>query len=713
MKKKSFLLPALALLTLAGTTSCTFVDASSQQSSSVPSQTQGYACTIVPDSYGTITTDKEIYALGESVKVTITAKDPNAVAPDALVVNGTEQALDGTALEVKMVEGGLVLKAEYRAVLTDFEVVSDNTSITITPISGAEYRLDDGEFQAGNVFTGLESGSTHDVSVRIAASGNLRASKIVTKTIATKTVEDLSLDLLDQLKKIGEDPLSLKGDFAIQRYLDGTFYDETVFDNELYFSSDRYYLRSSFQDDGTVKLFNETMKGEDGLCKNVYLNYDNTLVLQDIPNAASFDKTYFNPFADLTTDDIEKTDDGRFAIKMNSLPKSDGETMFSFLTTYADPLSSLYFTLDESGSLSAIEAYSTYDTEVNNPNGFGDSLLTYVERITLSVAAPESLDVSMPQEKDYDTTVLKMTMDLLAQGNYTADVVEEDFRQNVTSYSYRASGNDILVTSPTGYLYGYHDTDDGLVAYDLVSKNGSVALKGRRDYPQDGDVKGLLPAFDIDLSLFNPAGTNTYTLEGRFNVYQFVSRILPDRFLDVCRASEALPDKATISILSDSVVISYVYEDRYGYQGTVTSTLTNIGTTTAKYDFDALYAPYTSPTSWEELSPEFTKLLTDYIGDPSLLPFYWLPSELDNSENLLSYSFKESLEKTELELLTVFPNWDKATVYLDGYRDTLLDAGFEEYEDYHFRKGEISLFFSFPEVIGQAQRTVFLWIERV
>lgn len=744
MKKKIYvLLSALTLLTSVGTTACAqpasdsstvtqpsadssvssqpSVDSSvsepsadsstSETHESTETPTQKYSCTIIPDSYGTITTDKEEYAVGETVTVQITSKTAD-VAPAALNVNGTEQAVEGSEAKVTMTAGGLILKAEYRHVLTDFTAVSDLTSITVTPIEGAEYSIDDGEFQSNNSFTGLLPDTSHKISVRIAASGNLRASNTVTKTLSTQNKRYLIADLLMQISSLDENPLALKGDFSIQRYLGGAFYDETLFDNELYFSDDLYYLNSAFQDDGTNKIFKQVAKGEDGLCENVYLNYDNTLVEETLPSAERFDEAYANTFDDLTLRDIELTDDGRFYVDGTKIAADKGKSIFSLLTTYSDNLVSLYFSVDDSGKLASIEAYSTYSTEVTVD--MQPSTLTYVERITLDVTDPSNLGVTQVQSKQFDKTALQTTFSLLAEGNYTADVVEEDFRQNITEYKYYATGNDIQITSPTGYVSGYHDTEDGLAAYDLVSKEDAVSLKGRRDYPEEGStVAGTLPTFDIDANLFNYKGGNTYTLEGRFGLYQFLPRILPDRFLDICRSSEALQGDATISILSDSVVISYVYEDRYGYQGTITSTLTDIGSTEAPYDFDSLYSPYTTPTSWEELNSEFYDLLVEYIKDPSLLPFYWLPADMDNSSNLLSYSYQEALEKDMLELLTFFPDWDKAYSYLENYRQTLLDAGFEEYQSYHFRKGDIDLFFTSPEIIGQTERKVILWVYRV
>lgn len=706
MKKKArfVLLSSLALLTSFGAASCE----SGPSSSTV--QGQSFSCLVVPDGYGTITTDKERYVVGETVVVTVTASE-DGVTGDAILVNGVETPLEGNKAEVLMVEGGLVLKAEYRLVLDDFTAVSDRNSITVTPIEGAEYAIDDGDYQQDNVFSGLAEGSSHEIRVRLAAKDDLRASEPVTKTLATKSERDLTEELLEQLSYLDETPLSMKGAFSVKRVLAGSVYDETLFDNQLYFSDDHYYLESTFSDDGTVMLDKETVKGEDGLCKNVYLNYDNTLVTTDIPSAGTFDETYPNPFVDLTADDFTMTADGRFQLNVEDLDEEDASYIFSLFTSYSDQLVSLYFTVDGGGQLSGIEAYGVDAEKVTVD--FQELTMVYEERINLSVAEPSSLGVTAVQSKSFDKSGLENIFGLLAQGNYTADIVEEDFRQNITEYSYRASGNDVQITAPSGYIFGYHDTDGGLAAYDLASTGGSLSLKGRRDYPKEGStVSGLLPRFDIDADLFNKSG-DTYTLEGRFDLYQFLPRILPDRFLDICRSSEALPDKATIQLLSDSVVISYVYEDRYGYQGTITSTLTDIGSTKPTYDFDTLYKAYTTPTSWEEFNPEFYDLLKEYVKDPSLVPFYWLPEDMDNTSNLISYSYKEALEKDMLELLTVFPNWGKAAYYLDGYEKVLLDAGFEEYEDYHYRKGDIDLFFSFPEIIGQSQRTVYLWIYRV
>lgn len=696
------------------TPSSTLPPSSEGSSISTPSEaTETYGVVIVPDSYGTITTDKDSYAVGETVTITVTAKDADNVVADTVTVNETEVevGIDGTATTT-MVENGLVLKANYRQAIDDFTVSSDFNSITVTPIANAEYKLDDGEFQDNNVFTDLEEGTTYQVSVRIKAKGLLRASSTLTKSVATKSTAALAQNVVEQLQML-DYGTGFSGSFKVQRFLDGAFYDETLFDNELYYAADHYYLKSDFADDGTEKLYLEYAPDENGNAQSVRLNYDNTLLYTPLDSNLDFYDTYGNPFYDLEASDLTLLSDGRYSLDIQKLTDSQEKRIFKFLTTYELPLNSFFITLDADGKIQTIDAYATNSSSTPGMDGTGSYNLVLEEEIVLTVADPSTLSVALPQEKSFNKTALEATFDLLAEGNYTADIVATDFRNNVVRERYLATGDGILLTDSDGYLTGYQDTEDGLVCYEVSPDGSQVALRGNRTYPHaDESVAAMLPTFDIDANLFNPYGSSTYTLDGRFALYDFIDRILPDRFLDLTMSGYALDGKADVRLEEDSVVVSYTYEDFYGYQGTIVSTLTNIGTTSPAYDFDALYVPYKTPTSWKELSTAFYDLLVTYVEDPEKIPFYWLSEEEDTLENLTGFSFKESVEKTELVLVVTFPNWAKANKFLQAYYDVLVENGFTQSNERYFAKDGASLFFSYPEVIGHEERSVYLWINR-
>ena len=76
------------------------------------------------------------------------------------------------------------LKGEQEAVSEEAFIVSvTDTTITITAIEGAEYRLDDGEWVSSNVFTGLTTQSTHTVYVRMKETLTLNASAEISKEV--------------------------------------------------------------------------------------------------------------------------------------------------------------------------------------------------------------------------------------------------------------------------------------------------------------------------------------------------------------------------------------------------------------------------------------------------------------------------------------------------------------------------------------------------
>ena len=63
-------------------------------------------------------------------------------------------------------------------------------SITVDKIKGAEYRISGGEWQIGNVFSGLDSNTEYKIELRIKAVGDLRESEIVTLMAKTLRLYD-------------------------------------------------------------------------------------------------------------------------------------------------------------------------------------------------------------------------------------------------------------------------------------------------------------------------------------------------------------------------------------------------------------------------------------------------------------------------------------------------------------------------------------------
>lgn len=103
---------------------------------------------------------------GKTYKITIRYKETDA-----------QNASDSVDIEITTAKGlqGTILESQILVTLSP-------TSITVQPIAGAEYRLDNGEWQDSNVFADLTPGQKYDVKVRRKETATLNPSAETTKT---------------------------------------------------------------------------------------------------------------------------------------------------------------------------------------------------------------------------------------------------------------------------------------------------------------------------------------------------------------------------------------------------------------------------------------------------------------------------------------------------------------------------------------------------
>lgn len=99
-------------------------------------------------------------------------------------------------------ESGCGKYAEYRlyvkekAAVPQIEYAVTDCSITITPLQGALYRLDEGDWTDSNVFLNLLPGSVHTVSVQYQETETLFASDVATIQITlTKSIVSIEADV--------------------------------------------------------------------------------------------------------------------------------------------------------------------------------------------------------------------------------------------------------------------------------------------------------------------------------------------------------------------------------------------------------------------------------------------------------------------------------------------------------------------------------------
>ena len=109
---------------------------------------------------------------------------------------------------VNIVSDNYTGSKEFDFVVTSVEpddvqlvITANSNSITVEPIANAEYKLNDGEYQSSNVFTGLDEMTRYTITVKILASGNY-TEKVLTPVEVSTTLAPATLNA--DIESIGE-----------------------------------------------------------------------------------------------------------------------------------------------------------------------------------------------------------------------------------------------------------------------------------------------------------------------------------------------------------------------------------------------------------------------------------------------------------------------------------------------------------------------------
>ena len=651
----------------------------------------------VSTTQGSATADRELYAPGETVTITITSA-VDGLIPAGAEINGTQVLeISNNQVTATMVEGGLVVRPLFKEVLTDVEVSYGDQMIQVEAIANGEYRLDDGEWQDSNIFL-VDEHSSHTVYARIGAHDGLAPSDPVSKEVTTIATTDLVTDVIMQL---GMGELAFAGSMNIARYLGGSFYDETVFDQEVFMGTDSYYLRSSFADDGTVQRLFDYRRGADGKAYSTSLNYDNTVISS--PTDIDFDADYANPFADLNSTLFTRVDAFTLSYDCTADPET-AKAVDDYMTTHDQTPVNLFIHLDGAGQVIGISSYSAW--EFTSAVGIG----AFYCQLELSVVPQTQVEMVQPLELTYNPQNLNMVCQMLRANNYTAKVTVDEDYASPYSTTIEAFGNGALIIPDNGSrAYGYIEREGGLSAFDVTSDEQSQTIfKERFNKPAAQSMAELMPSFDVDPALFSPYGSSTYTLRDLFNIYDYAERLLPDAIMDSNTTSMVLDGTLDINLTGTGVTIAYDFEDIYGYGGTTTIEISKIGSTTSSYgNIEDRFVEYFNPTSWEELDRDLYKLLVSKFGSVDHIPFYY-----DTDYGV--YSWSPSSDGSLVYVTSRFPDTTTAQNYVDAYVALLTEKGFTTSTEERIliaTDGTINMYFAiqdYSSVNGYVEVNVFI-----
>lgn len=713
MKKKTIslalILSAMSLISCAPTTS---------ESTSVPDSTVGenvetLPCSFVHSQYGEVKFTNATYIPGKNVSLTLTSFNPSVHAPYGVKVNqDVIQATDGT-VAISIPESGAIIEPLFRRALTDFEVHSTDTAIFVEEFDNAQYKLDDGEWQSSHSFLNLEANSEHTVSVMLKEEGDLYASEVLTKTISTQITDYFVDDVLD---KLTDGEIAFKGTLNTYQMISGISSEpvitKTVFDNELFMSNERYYLKSAFADDKQVKQQIDVRRGNDDKAEVGSISIDNTITYRETDT--SYSSNYLNPLWNFVSNDFTQISENTLSLNVKN-KETDANALGKYLVNHVDDsngepfeLKGFYIDLTDSGEIAGLRAYLYYTT-----TGY-DYKFDYWDELTLTVTDATNLDMLDVQKLTFDDTQLSSTLTALQAGNYHADINITYALGASSSYSYDSYKEEngqrgVVVSLASGNQYGYHDTDEGMMMYDVFhTGENTVSLRGRKNYPSENTtVDSHFPKFNVATALFEYYGGNSYGLKNKLGIYSFVNQLAPDTVFADSPIGDIDAGSFRFNLVSEGVSISYTATDRYGYQYTVSTTINKIGSVEKPFDFADNFVEYQVPTSWEGVDPELYSLLLTYVDDPEQIPFYY-------DDNYGFESYGETVTKDSIQIKVHTPDETSGNNFYNAYVQKILDAGYTKNTDslptYVKGKYKISINIKAYDWSHQNEKAIFIWI---
>lgn len=587
------------------------------------SNTQGV--TLEQSRYGTLTASAQRAEVGEQITLAATCTY-SGVELYGIEVNGEVYTdLDDGSISVEMTSDGILAQALYNRELCEFETYVTPTTISVNGLTGAEYSLDGETWQDSSVFSGLTQDTAYTLSVRMKADSDLVASPIEERTLYTAVSNQFAIGILSQL--MGTE-LYLEGDHRIARYVSGVYYDETIYDVDFYYTQEQYSLRTSWADDGEVRVSRDIFCDQQGYACSGNLNIWNEIELTRL-GLDRYQDIYYNPFTLLSGSSIYVDSDG--SIHANISSSDDQEYFLDMLVGMTDPsIEDIALKLDSSGGLESITIYAL--TPVADA-GLGYTV-QYYEEIELHLADADSVYHMQELTPTADTEALQYYLDLLQQGNYTVDykqTLPSYWSSTVTTATFQADSDICVITPSSGYPYGYAETEDGLTRFQVRGSGEEISLTGVSGYPQSSvSISTKLPQFDILGVFFESNGTNSWTLTSQYNAYQYAARLLPDKMMDDNNIGNIQSGSLDFTINDDgTLTIEYGYTYQYYYTATVEMTVSEIGTTDLGLDFDSQYSPFTGYHTWWDYSEELYDTLRSYLSldddeEPEdYVPFYW------------------------------------------------------------------------------------------
>lgn len=429
---------------------------------------------------------------------------------------------------------------------------------------------------------------------------------------------------------------------------------------DVYIDNNEYMLNKNSSDGEKTNIHYFRGSGENS--NNVVIqnyNYQNEviekLLLDDNNQPISFE-TFSNPFAFLTIDEIEKESDV-FTINLDNVKYLK---LFELLTGINDEAESMSISISAEN-----DVLSTFSIVSKSGSIF---TANFVDKESIGAGSLSPLE-TLPEHE-----LLKIAILFIKKGNYKVQTVDVDANdgyqyQNVTAIftdeGYAVYDTPLAGDVPvdiTGYIK-LNDTQMGLFSANNFDDNP----KGTAE-PENKTMDDVRASFDIAPELFIPEGDNSYRLTDKYDFSDIKRELVDYDYYTNRYAQYILNDSFQIKITDRSVstvIIEFTYVDSFGFECHVTTTLTDIGTTSFPFDVND-YISYSKPTTWNEYSEEIGEALNTMFGDSNLIPFLYTDE----------WEMSSSIEGIMLD--GYFLNSEALSNALNQYCELLIEAGYSQ-----------------------------------
>ncbi len=435
---------------------------------------------------------------------------------------------------------------------------------------------------------------------------------------------------------------------------------------------------------GQLEGENTMYRKEDGSAVGRRLMPDNTI--QDIQyvdsdrNPISFDDNFANPFVKLTEDNIEiKEEEGVYKAAIVGLDEGLAHLFSSFISGYQDlPLDTLEFDIDEDGKV--LQGYfkaSEENVPVDSTQGPINVDVVYTSEFSFVEPSKIGFTPLTPFAETEESRALDELFASLRDNNYTMEMAYKGGlpgSERTIDVYFSDEAVVRVAEAPDGTVNasGVYQVEPNKLADVVLEEDGKIHGTGTTE---EGTIDDYTLGFLFSGTVFDYAD-GVYTLKAGYELEDYIQYTAPDVSFNFTQyLYHLVPGTYTVQITEEGAIFEYAYAYQYYGEivtGTITLTLTDIGTTQCPYE----YVPYVEEVQegWADLGADAIAVFEKYLGASyaDLLPYVDLKKAASVTVRDTTY-----MGETYGQITIKWNSQADQAAIMEGYGAALLEAGWK------------------------------------